>query len=92
MSGVSVIREEAGPEQVTWMQILFGIISDGGGVGIVGGHIVVIPPRGPSLEMLTSIVVAELARAIPGHHGKAVRASALKALAAIAIQESKSSQ
>jgi hypothetical protein len=80
-----------GPGYVTWLQILFGIINDGGGIGILGGHIVVIPPRGPELEMLSAMVIAELAKSIPGSEGKTLRSTALKAVAKIATQAAKSS-
>jgi hypothetical protein len=85
------LKTDPGPGHVTWLQILFGIINDGGGIGILGGHIIVIPPRGPELEMLTSMVIAEMAKSIPGTEGKAIRASALKAVAKIATQAAKSS-
>jgi hypothetical protein len=80
------LTTDPAPLFATWMQILFGVVQDGGGIAIVGGHVVPIPPRGPGIEMLNAIVIAELAKAVPGAKGKAVRKSALQAVAKIATQ------
>lgn len=72
-----------------WAQILFGIINDAGGVQIVGGHLQPVPPRGPEIGMLTSILIGELARNIPGAEGAEVRAAAMRSLAEMAGKEAK---
>jgi hypothetical protein len=38
-----------------YIQILFGVIHGEGGVGIVNGHIVIIPPRGPAYRLFSQI-------------------------------------
>jgi hypothetical protein len=38
-----------------YIEILFGVIQGGGGIGIVGGHIVIIPPRGPEYRLFTEV-------------------------------------
>jgi hypothetical protein len=38
-----------------YIQILFGVIHGEGGVGIVNGHIVIIPPRGPAYRLFNQI-------------------------------------
>jgi hypothetical protein len=47
-----------------YIQILFGVIHGEGGVGIVNGHIIIIPPRGPAYRLFTQIAegMAEVAR------------------------------
>jgi hypothetical protein len=47
-----------------YIQILFGVIHDEGGIGIVNGHIVIIPPRGPAYQLFSQIAngMAEVAR------------------------------
>ena len=86
-SGVFLVHTKPEVHAETWIDILFGIVNDSGGVGIVGGHIIVVPPRGPERGMLTSILVGELARNIPGAQGREVRAAAYKALSEIATKE-----
>jgi len=38
-----------------YIQILFGVIHGEGGIGIVNGHIVIIPPRGPAYRLFSQI-------------------------------------
>jgi hypothetical protein len=38
-----------------YIQILFGVIHGEGGIGIVNGHIVIIPPRGPAYRLFGQI-------------------------------------
>jgi len=80
------LTADPAPFYATWMQILFGVVEDGGGIAIVGGHIVRIPPRGPEIEMLNAIVVAEAAKSIPGAEGKTARKAALRAVVKIATK------
>jgi hypothetical protein len=42
-------------EFAQFIEILFGVTQDGGGVGIVNGHIVIIPPRGPASELFQEV-------------------------------------
>lgn len=42
-------------EYAQYIQILFGVIHDEGGIGIVNGHIVRIPPRGPEYRLFGQI-------------------------------------
>lgn len=91
-SGVFLEWRSLTGSHTSWIDVLFGIVNDAPGMGIIGGHIIVVPPRGPEKAMLSSILVAELARIIPGRHGQAVRSNAMKALAEIATQQSKSTR
>ena len=47
-----------------YIKILFGVIHGEGGIGIVNGHIVIIPPRGPAYRLFNEIAdgLAEVAR------------------------------
>lgn len=47
-----------------YIQILFGVIHGEGGIGIVNGHIIVIPPRGPAYRLFAQIAdgITEVAR------------------------------
>src|ERR1700730_3519997 len=38
-----------------YIQILFGAIHGEGGIGIVNGHVVIIPPRGPAFSLFSQI-------------------------------------
>jgi hypothetical protein len=62
-----------------YMQILFGVINDGNGIGIVNGHIIIIPPRGPDYALFTQIAdgLSEVVRGIDVR--QAVQGSALAA-------------
>ena len=42
-------------EFAQFIEILFGVTQDGGGVGIVNGHIVIIPPRGPDSQLFQEV-------------------------------------
>jgi hypothetical protein len=70
-----------------WIQILFGVINDAGGVGVVGGHLVPIPPRGPELEILTALLIAKLSAKIDGQAGRTLRASSMNAVIDIARRD-----
>ena len=39
-----------------YIQILFGVIHGEGGIGIVNGHIVIIPPRGPAFHLFSQVL------------------------------------
>jgi hypothetical protein len=48
------------------VQILFGVTNDGGGVVIVGGHIIRVPPWGPGYPVFSEAakIVTEIARGV----------------------------
>jgi hypothetical protein len=69
-----------GDQPEEWVKILFGVVNDAGGIGLIGGHPVPIGPWGPELTMLAGILVAKLANNMPGEEGQAVRAAAIKAV------------
>jgi hypothetical protein len=49
-----------------FIQILFGVIHGEGGIGIVNGHIIVIPPRGPAYRLFGQIAegISEVVRGL----------------------------
>jgi hypothetical protein len=51
-------------EFAQYIQILFGVIHGEGGIGIVNGHIIIIPPRGPAYRLFSEIAdgLSEVAR------------------------------
>lgn len=75
------------PHDEIWIQILFGVINDAGGVGLVGGHLVPIPPRGPELEILTALLIAGLSSKLEGSAGQGIRESAMNAVIEVARRE-----
>ncbi len=69
-------------------QILFGIIQDGGGAEIVGGHIIGIPPWGPpELNILLGVACHRIAALISSPEGKALQRVAMNMVARVAEQE-----
>jgi hypothetical protein len=68
-------------------EILVGIIQDGGGVEIVGGHIIRIPPWGPEFDILLGIATHRIATLIAGPEGIALQRAAMTAVAQIAKAE-----
>ena len=65
-------------------QILFGVIQDGGGVIIVNGHIIRIPPRGPDFDLAQALVALDAAGKISGPAGRALTKSIYAAIGTIA--------
>ncbi len=65
-------------------KVLFGVIQDGGGVVIINGHIVRIPPRGPAFDLVQTLVALDAASHIGGAAGRALTKSVFGAVAAIA--------
>jgi hypothetical protein len=65
------------PELVA--QILIGIVEDGGGLIIVGGKIVRIPPRGPIVEVLGGLSTFEAAADLPREQRREIQLTALRA-------------
>ncbi len=68
-------------------KILVGIIQDGGGVEIVGGHIIRVPPRGPEFDILLGIAIHRIATLMSGPEGVALQRAAMTAVAQIAKAE-----
>lgn len=69
-------------------QILFGIIQDGGGGELVGGHLVHIPPWGPpELDILLGVAVHRIAAQVSSPAGRALQRSAMEMVRHIAQQE-----
>jgi photosystem II stability/assembly factor-like uncharacterized protein len=64
-------REEA--------RILFGIIQDGGGLELIGGRLVRVPPRQPARELALLMGVHELSRRL-GKRGTRIREAVLRAI------------
>src|SRR5260370_30037816 len=68
-------------------EMLFGIIQDGGGVEIVGGHVIPIPPRGPELDILFGVACHRIATLVTSREGIALQRAAMHMVAQVAIQE-----
>lgn len=70
-----------------FIQILFGVIHGEGGIGIVNGHIVIIPPRGPAYRLFGEVAQGisevlrgfEVRQAVEGSSAAASRKAADKA-------------
>jgi hypothetical protein len=73
-----------------FLEILIGIIQDGGGIGIIGGHLVHIPPYGPpDLDILIGIASYRLAGLVAAREGLALQKAAMDLVANIAAKESR---
>jgi hypothetical protein len=69
-------------------EILFGIIQDGGGAEIVGGHIIRIPPWGPpELDILLGVVCHRVAALVSSSEGIALQKAAMSMVARVAERE-----
>ena len=69
-------------------QILFGIIQDGGGAEIFGGHIVRIPPWGPpELDILLGVACHRIAALVSSPESKALQREAMNMVARVAERE-----
>jgi hypothetical protein len=68
-------------------QILVGIINDGGGIEIIGGHIVHVPPwPGPVLDILLAAASLKIGSLVSGEQGVVLQKAALTAITQIAQQ------
>lgn len=65
------------PELVA--EILFGVAGDGGGVIIVGGKLVRVPPRPPIIEALNALAAFEAAEGLPEDRQRELQLIALRA-------------
>jgi hypothetical protein len=71
-------------------QILFGVIQDGSGAALVGGHVVKIgpwDPDGPVYDILFGLASQRLASQIQSHEGIALQRASMNLVARLAIQE-----
>jgi hypothetical protein len=68
-------------------QILVGIINDGPGIEVIGGHIIHIDPwPGPEFDILLATASLKIASYISGEQGVALKRAALHAISNIAQQ------
>ncbi|MGF6921540.1 sialidase family protein [Paraburkholderia sp. 40] len=68
-------------------QILFGIIQDGGGDEIVGGHLVHISPWGPELDILLGVAIQRIATLVANPEGVKIQKAAMTMVTSVAHQE-----
>ena len=68
-------------------KILFGIIQDGGGAEVVGGHIIPEPPWGPELDILLGVVCHRVAALVSSPQGIALQVAAMTMVVGVAEQE-----
>jgi len=68
----------------TAVRILFGVIQDGGGETVPGGH---VPPYGPPDGILVAALASVLSEKLEGKRGQALRRTALKTLAGITLNQ-----
>ncbi len=71
------------------LQILFGVTADGGGKGLTGsGGVVIVPPRQPVRDLLYSLAIYELGRAMQdGAEGAKLEAAAMHAISEAAQKQ-----
>ena len=70
------------------LQILTGIIEDGGGIGIVGGHPVPLPPWGAvEVDILIAVAIHNLAGSIRNRASGELQIVAMELVANVAKQE-----
>ena len=70
--------------------ILFGVINDGPGIGLVGGHVVKhgpYDPDGPVYDILFGLACQRIAAQVRDKEGIALQRSAMNLVARLAIQE-----
>jgi hypothetical protein len=67
-------------------EVLAGVTSDGGGLIIVGGKIVKVPPRSPLIKAMEALVVLEAAERASSSERRTIQQSARRLLAG-ALQE-----
>lgn len=60
-------------------KILFGVTQDGGGLILVGGKIIRVPPRSPIIEMLEALITSEAADALDTEQRRTIKLLSLKA-------------
>ncbi len=69
------------PLPLSYVEILFGIVNDGGGLGRTpDGKPVPEPPWGPDLEMIKCLAIDGLAQSMSGRSGLDIRRAALSAI------------
>jgi len=87
---VKIESHTKGPPEII-ATIIAGVVQDGGGWIIVGGHLVKIPPWDPGVDILHALASAATARGIPGSVGRALEAQALRGVASLATAAAKKS-
>jgi hypothetical protein len=65
-------------------EVILGVIQDGGGVILVNGHLVRIPPRGPVFELAQAMIALEAAGKITGPAGSALTNNIFNTIGTIA--------
>ena len=65
-------------------QIISGVVQDGGGLILVGGHLVPIPPRGPIFELSQALIALDAAGKMQGPVGARLTRSVFDAIGSIA--------
>lgn len=81
---VATQRERRPQVPAAYVDILFGVIQDGGGAVIVNGHIIRIPPRGPEFEIVQALVALDGAHNIGGAPGRALTGRVFDTVASVA--------
>jgi murein tripeptide amidase MpaA len=68
--------------------ILVGISNDGGGIAIIGGHPVPVPPWDPWVrDILRALVIYAMAADIGGDRGRVLQRQSLELIAAVAAEQ-----
>jgi hypothetical protein len=70
------------------VQIIYGVIQDGGGLTSAGP----VPPSGPIREMLIGILVAEIAKSAGSVEAREIERSAMRLIANVAQAEERKSE
>lgn len=60
------------------VDIIFGVIGDGGGLISIGGQIIRVPPREPVRDILGGLVIEEIARSLSEGAGREIRLAAMR--------------
>ncbi len=69
------------------LEILFGVIQDGGGVVRIGKRLVKVPPRPWIRDLLAALVIEDIAGSMSETSGRAIRQASLEQMERIVRQE-----
>jgi hypothetical protein len=69
------------------VRILVGIVQDGGGYEVSGGHIIPIPPWGPELEILLGVAIHRIASVTMSREAASIQREAMLMVSNVAIRE-----
>ncbi len=81
------------PEDPDWelppesVEILFGVIQDGGGVVQIGKRLVKVPPRPWIRDLLAALAIEEIAGSMSEESGRAMRQASLEQMERIVRRE-----